>query len=215
MKNQYIPCALLIMAFCLGACKAVNITQTTVSPTLTEISPTAVPPTAISTSSLSLEESAEAVIISLANRDLESLAGFVHPTIGLRFSPYGFIRDDSQVFSPGTLPGLFDSEVVYLWGYYDGSGEPIELTFSAYYKEFVYSADFANAESVAINERLGQGNSINNIQDFFPSSSFVEYHFSGFDAQYEGMDWQSLRLVFIQEDGVWYLAAIVHDEWTI
>jgi hypothetical protein len=43
----------------------------------------------------------------------------------------------------------------------------------------------------------------------------MEYHFSGFEAQYEGMDWESLRLVFIQEDSTWYLVGIVHDEWTI
>jgi hypothetical protein len=145
MKKHVFPFALLLMAFCLGACNAVNVTQIAAS-----LTPLEDPPTVVPTSSLSLEESAESVITSLENRDLERLAGFVHPTIGLRFLPYGFIHDDSQVFPPGTLPGLFDSEAVYLWGFYDGSGEPIELTFSAYYEEFVYSADFANAESVAI-----------------------------------------------------------------
>jgi hypothetical protein len=29
------------------------------------------------------------------------------------------------------------------------------------------------------------------------------------------MDWESLRLVFVQEDGAWWLVGIVHDEWTI
>jgi hypothetical protein len=42
----------------------------------------------------------------------------------------------------------------------------------------------------------------------------VEYYFPGFDPQYEGMDWRSLRLIFLQDNDVWYLAGIVHDQWT-
>jgi hypothetical protein len=29
------------------------------------------------------------------------------------------------------------------------------------------------------------------------------------------MDWRSLRMVFMQQDGIWYLVALVHGEWTI
>jgi hypothetical protein len=29
------------------------------------------------------------------------------------------------------------------------------------------------------------------------------------------MDWRSLRLVFMQDGGTWYLAGIIHDQWTI
>jgi hypothetical protein len=29
------------------------------------------------------------------------------------------------------------------------------------------------------------------------------------------MDWESLRLVFQEEGGVWYLVGVIHDEWTI
>jgi hypothetical protein len=42
----------------------------------------------------------------------------------------------------------------------------------------------------------------------------VEYYFPGFDPQYGGMDWRSLRLVFSDHGGTWYLAGIIHDEWT-
>jgi hypothetical protein len=43
----------------------------------------------------------------------------------------------------------------------------------------------------------------------------VEYYFPGFEAQYEGMDWKSLRLVFEQHQGSWKLVGIIHNEWTI
>jgi hypothetical protein len=162
-----------------------------------------------------LRGTAELVINSLADKDMEMVANFVHPERGVRFSPYAFVRDEYQVFLPQELPDLLGSEEVYTWGNYDGTGEPIALEFEEYYEEFVYSADFADPEQIAINERLGQGNTINNIDDFYPEASFVEYHFSGFEEEYEGMDWESLRLVFVQEDGAWWLVGIVHDEWTI
>ncbi len=163
---------------------------------------------------IDLENDAAQVIRALAVKDMERVAEFVHPVMGVRFSPYAFVSEDHQVLMPDELPGLAGSGEVYVWGAYDGSGASIELTFDAYYEEFVYSADFANPEQMAVNERISQGNSINNISEFYPYSSFIEYHFSGFDAQYEGMDWQSLRLVFLQEGDAWYLVGIVDDQWT-
>jgi hypothetical protein len=182
-----------------------NTTQPT-TPPATEPEPT---------STLTLEETAERVINALRAKDLAAVAEFVHPSEGVRFSPYGYVQESHQVFMPGDLAELAGSEEVYVWGQYDGSGEPIELTFDAYYDEFVYTSDFANAEQIAVNQRLGQGNTINNISEFYPDSSFVEYHFSGFDPEYEGMDWESLRLVFKQENGTWFLVGVVHDQWTI
>jgi hypothetical protein len=105
--------------------------------------------------------------------------------------------------------------MVYHWGTYDGSGMPIELAFRQYYKEFVYDVDFARPDVVGFNERVGQGNSIDNIASAYPDGMTVEYHFEGFDPEYAGMDWRSLRLVFEEEDGIWYLVGVVHDQWTI
>ena len=162
-----------------------------------------------------IRDTASQVINALAEMDMAAVASYVHPERGVRFSPYAFVREEHQVFMSGELPALVGSEEIYTWGAYDGTGEPIELTFDEYYDEFVYSSDFANPEEMALNERIGQGNTINNIGEFYPEASFIEFHFSGFDEEYEGMDWESLRLVFVQEDGAWWLVGIVHDGWTI
>jgi hypothetical protein len=42
---------------------------------------------------------------------------------------------------------------------------------------------------------LQRGNMINNIEDAYSEAVSVEYHFPGFDPKYEGMDWESLKLV--------------------
>ena len=70
---------------------------------------------------------------------------------------------------------------------------PITLKFSDYYKRFIYDADFLNAEQVGYNKVLGHGNTLNNSFDVYKNSIIVEYYFSGFDPQYEGIDWRSLR----------------------
>jgi hypothetical protein len=152
---------------------------------------------------------------ALSDRDMTALAPVVHPTKGVRFSPYAYVRQQDLVFGAPLLDALLADETRYLWGVYDGSGEPIELAFADYYEESVYDQDFANAEAVAYDEVLGRGNTTNNIREFYPHGVSVEYHFSGFDPQYAGMDWVSLRLVFEEWDGAWYLVGLVHDEWTI
>jgi hypothetical protein len=164
---------------------------------------------------LTLEEAAEMVINALAEKDLVAVAEVVHPEQGVRFSPYTYVEESHQVFTADELVDLPGSDVTYPWGHFDGTGDPIELTFDDYYQRFIYSADFANPEQMAVDEELGYSSMINNIADFYPGSSFVEYHFSGFVEDYGGMDWVSLRLVFTEEEGSWFLVGIVHDQWTI
>ena len=155
------------------------------------------------------------VVTALKNKDMNTLASYVHSTVGVRFSPYGHVdvQNDLQ-FSASQLPSLWASTQVYQWGVYDGSGDPIQFTFRDYFDRFVYDVDFANPHMIGNNVVVGTGNMINNIQQAYPNGSFIEFHFTGFDPQYSGMDWRSLRLVFEQESGQWKLVGIIHDEWT-
>jgi Bacterial SH3 domain len=161
-------------------------------------------------------------ILALRDRDFTELAGLVHPVRGVTFSPYTYVRplqgapgEADLVFSRDQLLGLWNDPTVYHWGTYDGSGEPIDLTFRQYYDRFVYDVDFAQPDVIGFNQIVGQGNTINNIATVYPLGVPVEYHFEGFDPQYQGMDWRSLRLVLEEYEGAWYVVGIVHDEWTI
>ena len=146
---------------------------------------------------------------------MNSLAELVHPVYGLRFSPYGNVQSEHRVFPADQIKSLLDDPSSYTWGSYDGSGEPIALTFGDYFQRFVWSQDFSQAAQVSFDQRLGMGNTLENSHDFFPGAVVVEYYNPGRDPAYAGMDWQSLRLVF-QPDGMgWKLVGIIHDEWTI
>ena len=156
------------------------------------------------------------VLELLNDKDMDDLSDFVHPTKGVRFSPYGYIDVDNHlVFTAGQVDDLDDDTEVYTWGSYDGSGEDIDLDFDDYYYDFIFDVDFSDPELIGNNAIIGIGNSLINIEEVYPDGHFVELHFTGFDPQYEGIDWRSLRLVFETVNGDWYLVGIIHDEWTI
>jgi len=156
------------------------------------------------------------VIELIGNKDMENLSNYVHPTKGLRFSPYDFIDAKSYVvFTKEEVAKLNENTKVYTWGNYDGTGEPIKLSFNDYYEKFIYDVNFANPHMIGNNTIIGKGNTISNIEEVYPDGNFIEFYFSGIDPKYEGMDWRSLKLVFEQENGVWYLVGIIHSQWTI
>jgi hypothetical protein len=159
---------------------------------------------------------AKEVILLLKKKDFAKLSTVIHPDKGVRFSPYAYvIGNEDKVFTARKIKTLTSDKTKYIWGAYDGSGELIQLAFRDYYKRFVYSRDFAAAKQIGYNRFIGGGNTINNAFQAYPKSIIVEYHLTGFEAKYGGMDWESLRLVFEEKKGAWYLVGIIHDQWTI
>lgn len=171
--------------------------------------------TAAARNDTSVSEVINAVLLALDKKDYTTLAGFIHPEKGLRFSPYGYIDTVAHLhFSPESFLNAVKTNKLLKWGSMDGSGEPILLTPINYFNKFVYDKDYKNAPEKALNTRLGNGNSLNNISKIYPNSIFTELHFPGDQEKYGGMDWKSLRLVFMRYDGKPYLVGIVHDQWT-
>ena len=157
------------------------------------------------------------VLSHLANEDGAALANHAHPTKGVRFSPYFNVNVNTDiVFYPGNTIGanMFTNTTVYVWGEYDGTGESIGGEYAYYHSRFVYDEDYLNPELIGVNQIVGTGNMNNNIEDVYPNESYVEFHFTGFDPQYMGMDWRSLVLVFEEDNGDWLLVGVVHGEWT-
>ena len=56
---------------------------------------------------------------------------------------------------------------------------------------------------------------IENQFEIYDNAIVVEYYFPGFNPDYAGMDWESLRLVFEQYENDWKLVGIIHNQWTI
>lgn len=156
------------------------------------------------------------VLDSIKTKDMNELSTYVHPTDGVRFTPYEYVdMQNDKVFTASEVLGLNSDTHIYTWGVYDGIGDPIDLDFNGYYDEFIYDVDFINPHLIGNNVPIGVGNMINNLSEEYPNAEFIEFHFTGFDPQYEGMDWKTLRLVFEDVEGVWYLVGVIHGQWTI
>ena len=185
------------------------------APTVSPSSGPSLEPTATPVQKLTKEETAEAVVQAFKDRDLDKLRQLVHPTKGVQFSPYVYIHEDTaQKFQQDTLPG-FDDNTLYVWGEHDGSGETIKLTFKDYYEKFIYDHDYVNREKLGEDEVIRIGNMVNNIKEIFPESYIADYHFSGFDKSFEGIDWASLVVVVEQHEDNWYVVAITRTQWTV
>jgi hypothetical protein len=157
---------------------------------------------------------ADKIVAALKNKDLKTVASFVHPTKGLRFAPYGYLEKSNQVFKKAQVPSLFLLRRTYVWGEFDGSGDPINMGFPEFHKKFIYDRNYVRAPGVAYDKQIGFGNGVFNVREVYPQSKFVGYNFpKGADGNVMG--WSTLYLVFEKSGAKWYLVAVVHDEWVI
>ncbi|WP_112181987.1 hypothetical protein [Paraliobacillus zengyii] len=164
---------------------------------------------------VSVEQKAEEIIRALANKEMAFISNTVHEEKGLLFSPYVYVEENAITFEKNEVTNLLEDEDTYLWGNYDGSGKPIELTSEEYVEEFIDAEPLLNPDEVLVDSFEQRGNMINNIEEVFPESKVVEFYTEGSD-EYEGIDWSSINLVFEQnEHDIWKLVAIVTDQWTI
>jgi hypothetical protein len=213
---------LVAMSGCAPAAAAVAVAQQVEAEAPAANPTSAVPVRQVGVANDTLSARADEILRALQKRDWETVARAVHPDKGLRFSPYSYVRvgsgvpeDRDRVFSADALGDLAADPTVYHWGTFDGTGEPIEMTFAEYAARFVYDADFHLASAVGHNETIGRGNTINNVVEIYPAAVTVEYHVEGSDPALGGLDWRSQRLVFEPVEDTWYLVGVVHDEWTI
>ncbi|WP_342507285.1 hypothetical protein [Sporosarcina sp. FSL K6-2383] len=162
-------------------------------------------------------EAGTTVIRALKNGDLNTLAAWADPNEGVRFSPYGNVNTETDlIFSRDELEGLMKDSTKHLWRSFPGSDTLIEMPYSEYHGKFVYDVDFMEDAEITVNEGLGQGAMIYNLNEVYPEDThdFVDYYMDGIDPAVEGMDWRSLRLVFKKIGDDRSLVGIIHDQWT-
>lgn len=159
-----------------------------------------------------LTDTGNAVRDALAARDVRRFAGFVHPTRGVRFSPYAYVDTKADVvLRRSDIEPAFASSKTRTWGAFDGSGEPIVLTFRAYLARFVAFSELAQL-APRLNGSVAVGNTVNNQRDVYGSAPYVEYYSAGKNG---GTDWEALRVVFEPVNGKLFVVGVIHDVWTI
>lgn len=157
------------------------------------------------------------VLASLKNKDYKTFTSFIHPEKGIRFSMYAFVNvKEDKHFSKADFEKYQPTKTMFTWGAMDGSGDPYKATINDYLGKWVAAKDFTTSQ-YSFNKFIGGGNSLNNLKEMYPKSYFTENYLKGIDknGEYGEMNWKTLRLVFEEFQGKYYLIAVVNDQWTI
>jgi len=146
-----------------------------------------------------LKERTQVVIQALMAGDYLTLAQYVHPAKGVRFSPYAaYVSSQDMFFSAQEVRRFSTDKRQYIWGKYYGSDLPIDLTAVKYFKDFVQDRNFAQASNI---KYFRIANSAKGLGRFFKGGIAVDFNLSG----------SSLKLVFEKEDGQYFLTGVLSN----
>ena len=175
------------------------------------------PLSADNVSSAGLSALAYDVLENIKKGDYDALSRAAHPELGVLFSPQATIaQSTNKRFSAAEIAAFETDSNVYVWGVYNVSGEPIEMTPAKYFARFVFFKDYTAAPFIGVNHIVRSGNALENIADVFPDMQFIEFHVPGGEQDTAGdFEWSTLRLGFDQYDGALWLTAIIHSEWSV
>ena len=146
---------------------------------------------------------------------------------GLTFLPYpnyGLLEnywslEKFQTFSPDMMSDIdfLSLPDPLIRGTWDGIGEDIVLTTQEYYDRFIWDHNYLEAPEIFVGDEVAssRGNTLLQLHEMFLGAKIIEYHFPSFEEEFEGLDWRSLYLVFVEEAGGLFLRAIAHGERTI
>ena len=163
-----------------------------------------------------LTAAAYIILEYIKDEDYAALSRVAHPDLGIVFSPYATVTlSANKCFSAAQIAAFGSDTNQYVWGVFDGSGEPIEMTPAEYFAKFVYRKCYSSAPLIGVNNIVRSGNALENITDVFPEIQFVEFHIPGAEVSPAAdFEWCSLRLGFTEYDGKLWLTVITHSEWT-
>lgn len=162
-----------------------------------------------------LFEAAEAVRRGLLAETGPGIPRDYMPNEGVVISSHAFIAEapaDRQVVTTQDLAVGRDEE--RMWGYTDGVGRPILETVDEWFAGYRRNVALLEPDEIGVDERVGLGNTIDNLAVSFPDSAIVELHRAG-RGQLSDFNWSSIRLAFELRDREWKLVAITSDTWTV
>ena len=158
------------------------------------------------------------VLEAIQNKDYKKLSTYIDPQQGVVFSPYSYVDKSvlkNNHFTKQSIITFGESNTKKVWGYADGSGDPINLTMGQYIDKFVYDNNFLHVKNIEVNKSLfRKSNGIDNSLQAFPGKTFVDYYKKPNEGETE-FDWSNLRLIFNKEGNRLYLVAVVHNQWQI
>lgn len=161
-----------------------------------------------------LEGLATVILPLLQAKDYATLATFIHPQAGLRFSPQLFIYTNTDlVFTREQVANFVLDNAIHTWGTHAAKGDLLQLSVVDYWNEYVIPSMPDQQWQMLAEGQKSPSIAIDNFSDVYPQGSYVDFVKPGTE-EFGNLDWQLLRLVFEQAtDGAYYLVGIIHDNW--
>lgn len=163
-----------------------------------------------------LEKKSLYVLSLLQKSDFSALASVVHPEQGLLLSADTYFDDTTfprRTLQRKELAGFLTNTTTLTWGRNGYSETPIQMTGKDFWETRLYTKRIAQNVPRAYDDVLvtdmNKEAAVEAIQKKFPGSHFVEYKVV---ATADEREW-SLRLVFNEYKGQWYLSGIVRDQF--
>ena len=152
----------------------------------------------------------------ISDGDYSALSRAAHPEFGVVFSPYATVAMNTNKCFQADQIALFGSDqTVYVWGINENTGEPINLTASSYFSDYMLAGDYINASIIGVNRIVKSGNALENMLELFPNVKYVDFHIPGDEKDSNGdYGWSSLRLGFEEYEGKLRLTVVINSKWT-
>ena len=220
MKSWLFSFLIVLLSLSLGCQKkADGSTAATADSATVKLEDLPIPPPLPTESgdSLSMLELTHEILTLAAAKDYATLATQIHPTLGIRFSPYTYVdKAEHKHFTADEFREQVTkgAQKKVLWGTSDPLGEPIKLTVEGYFKEFAYDKNYLQEGRMGYNATIGRSTIVNNIQETYPEAIFVEAYWVPQDEEKAPYEWGSIRLVYEKYQDQYYLVAWVHDAWS-
>ncbi len=153
-----------------------------------------------------LRQQGQKVLSALHDTNFQALTVNIQPHGGLRFSPYGHIDlfSDQKLNSQNLLRAA-DARTRLSWGSYPDGSATIVLSPQDYLRQFVYTADFLNADSTAIIQGIPHDDKEQSIGNLYDGADCITYIKKGEGGQHR------LRLFFAPEGDQYYLLGLMHE----
>lgn len=152
------------------------------------------------------------ILSSLKRNDYKKFAAFIHPLKGIRFSVYGYLNTDDKHFNFEDFQKYYPTNVKFTWGYEDGSGEIIVMSIKNFLDKWVFKRNFS--ESKCTFGYFEKEDTLHGFSTVYGELPFTENYIASSN-QFEYPDWNSLKLVFEEYNGMYYLVGVINDEWRI
>jgi hypothetical protein len=163
------------------------------------------------------EEAAEILFKALKEKDWDTFARYADPDKGTVLAKYGVVFPEDPALHRMDWLSVYWDEGLHDFGFYDGSGFPVQET-KAGYLDLFFKIEEPGSKWKLSMDASGTADSRYTSElspwHLWPSAVKADFFWPG-TTKYEGMDWKSLTFVLEKVNGVWRLIALVSNQWTI